>query len=103
MYQCLLFRLVSAPGNGSAVLLTEVAHGLHDRHMRKELLPQGGEQGVTHWLRRSCCCLLVQVPDPVFGSAAGCQTSCTQELSQGQYGTRVVVSVHMPILVFLPV
>ena len=122
MYQCLLFRLVSAPGNGSAVLLTDpaqVAHELHDHYMRKELPPQGGEQGVTNWSRRSyCCCLLVQVPDLVFHSAAGEEEldirplvprnlarkdHCIGLYIVNRYGMRVIVSVHVPILIFLPV
>ena len=55
VYQCLLFRSVSTPGNGSAVLLAEPAHityGLHDYHMWKELPPQEVNR-VTDWPYRS--------------------------------------------------
>ena len=71
---CLLFRSVCTPSNGSTVLLTEptqITHGLHDHHTRKELPPKGGEHGVTHWPCRShCSCLLIQLPY-VFSGAAG--------------------------------
>ena len=47
-----VFRSVNTSGNGGAVLLAEpaqVAHGLHHYHMMKELLPEGGKDGVAHW------------------------------------------------------
>ena len=65
----------STLGNGSAILsadTTQISHGLHDNHTRKEPQPQRGEHQVGHWACRACCCcLLVQVPHLMFSGAFG--------------------------------
>ena len=87
VYQCLLFRPVGTPRNGSAVLLTGQAlmGFMTDHHIRKALPPHGGRHGVAHWSYRYCCCKLVQLPYLVF-SGATVEELDVRSLVLGQVG-----------------